>query len=198
PNFSGLIVDGSAARNAQNVTLSVANGQGTIHGLAPADIRYQVSDVSEVIVHGGAHRNTWTVQDTFKNSAFNGTVLETGAGGDTVNVLGTTGQLQVFGEGGFDTVNVGGDSSALRPLTHIPGQVDVFNFGGRRTVLNVNGSGDNFRHTVTLDTTASRGRIFGLAQAAPVITYDPSGVTRVSLTGGNAADQFTVFGTPAG
>jgi hypothetical protein len=158
-NFSGLIVDGSAARSAQNVTLSVANGlgtiHGTIHGLAPQDITYLVREVSEVIVRGSAHRNTWTVFDTFANPTFNGTVIETGAGGDTVNVLGTTGRLDVIGAGGFDTVNVGGDSSALRTLTHIHGQVNVLNFGGPRTQLHVNASGDNFRHSVTLDATAS-------------------------------------------
>jgi hypothetical protein len=196
-SFSALIVDGSAARSAQNVTLSVSNGFGFIHGLAPVDIDYDTAHVSEVIVRGSTHRNTWTVQDTFANPSFAGTVIETGAGGDTVNVLGTTGRLDVIGAGGFDTVNVGGDTSALRTLTHIHGQVNVLNFGGPRTRLNVNGSGDNFRHSVTLDATAFQGRIFGLAQAVP-ITYDPSGVDRVFLTGGNAADQFDVFGTPAG
>src|SRR5262249_30924804 len=83
-------------------------------------------------------------------------------------------------------------------LTHIHGEVDVSNFGGPRTRLNVNATADNFRHFVTLDATPFQGRIFGLAQAAPRITYDPSGVSRVFLTSGNGADQFTVFGTPAG
>jgi hypothetical protein len=197
PQFSALIVDGSAASSAQNVTMSVANGFGTIHGLAPADITYKVSDVSEVIVHGSTHRNTWTVQDTFRNPSFADTLIETGSGGDTVNVLGTTGKLEVFGEGGFDTVNIGGDPSSAGTLTRIQGEVAVFNFGGARTKLNVNNSGDRSGRFITLTATQFQGEV-AESGVTGKIHYDPSAISALHVFGDQGNDQFFVLSTGGG
>jgi hypothetical protein len=197
PQFSALIVDGSAAGSAQNVTMSVANGTGTIHGLAPADITYHTPDVSEVIVHGSSHRNTWTVQDTFQNSSFADTLIETGTGGDTVNVLGTTGKLEVFGEGGFDTVNVGGDPSVAGTLTRIQGEVAVFNFGGARTKLNVNNSGDRSGRFITLSATQFQGEV-AESGVTGKIHYDPSAISALHVFGDQGNDQFFVLSTGGG
>jgi hypothetical protein len=200
PSFTGLEVDGSAS-SPQNVTLSVdqAGGVGFIDGLAPQEIQYNTTDLSELILQGSSKGgNTWNVQDTA--GLFDGTTIETH--GDTVNVLGTTGQLQVLGFGGVDRVNVGGAPSTAGTLANIHGEVDVDNLGGPRTQLVVNDRGDNSEnHQVTLNGTSFQGAInvFGFSdgQSAP-ITYTGSGVQLVQFLGSNASDQFFVQSTPTG
>jgi hypothetical protein len=198
PSFTQLLVNASNDSSFENVTMSVANGTGTIHGLAPQDITYAVTDVSSVAVIGGSHGSTFTVQDTFPSSAFASTEIDPGLGTNTVNVLGTTGPLFIAGQGGHDTVNVGGDPSSPGTLTHIRGAIFVSDDGGPRTKLVVNGKADNFNHTVTLQATdPGETSIFGLAQAAP-IQYDPAAIDALQLFGGNGNDQFFVQGTNAG
>jgi hypothetical protein len=196
PNFTQLLVNALNDSSFENVTMSVANGFGTIHGLAPQDITYATTDVSSVAVLGGSHGSLFTVQDTFPSSAFRSTEIDPGLGTNTVNVLGTTGPLLISGQGGRDTVNVGGDVNTAGTLTHIRGGIFVDNSGGPLTKLNVNGRADNFNHTVTLQATAFEGSIFGLAQAP--IQYDPSSISALHLFGGNGNDQFFVQGVAAG
>jgi hypothetical protein len=196
PNFTQLVVNAVNDSSFENVTMSVANGFGTIHGLAPQDITYKVTDVSSVAVLGGSNGSTFTVQDTFASSASRSTEIDTGLGTNTVNVLGNSGPLFIAGNGGRDTVNLGGDpNTTAGTLTHIRSGIDVANFGGL-TKLNVNARADNFNHTVTLQAPFEEA-IFGLAQAAP-ITYDPSSISALHLFGGNGNDQFFVQGVAAG
>jgi hypothetical protein len=198
PSFTQLLVNAINASSFENVTMSVANGFGFIDGLAPQEITYKVSDVSSVAVIGGSHGSTFTVQDTFPSSAFRSTEIDPGLGTNTVNVLGTTGPLLIAGQGGHDTVNVGGDPSSPGTLTHIRGAIFVQNDGGPLTKLQVNARADNFNHSVTLQATnPGETSIFGLAQAAP-IQYDPSSIDALHLFGGNGNDQFFVQGTNAG
>src|SRR5262249_54134051 len=67
PSFTDLQVTGRLTSGRQNVTMSVANGFGTIQGLAPGNITYHTPDVSRVSVSG---HGTFIVNDTFKNSSF--------------------------------------------------------------------------------------------------------------------------------
>jgi hypothetical protein len=194
-SFTALSVGGEAARSAQNVTLSVSNGFGLIHGLAPKDIDYDAAHVSTVVLFGGSHGNTFTVLDTHRNALGQATSIFTGAGNNLVNVLGTTGLLDVIGQGGHDQVNVGSNGFSAGHLTNIRGEVDVDNLGGQRSQLNVDASGDNVPHLTTLN----NGDIEGLAgpnRLVP-IKYEPSGVNFVTVHLGNETDQLFVFATPA-
>jgi hypothetical protein len=192
-NFTQLLVDGSGARSAQNVTMSASG----IHGLAPQDIGYDARGIRSVSVFGGSHGNTWTVQDTFKNDVFGrtsgGTFIETGGNSNRVNVLGTTGSLIITGQGGHDVVNVGSH------LTNINGEVDVFNSGGQLTQLNVDSRGDNIPHRVTLFANGVFGDLDGLAgsQGVVPIRYGTTSVNFVTLQLGNETDQVFVAATPA-
>lgn len=200
-SFTNLIVDGSAASGSQDVRLAVANGFGTIDGLAPEQIRYKVADTSGVTVRGGRFGNTFTVDGTFATSAGNVTTIDAGLGADTVNVLRTGGQLTVNGQNGQDTVNVGASAGSIFGTANIKGKVFVTNTGSR-TALNVsdsraaipfNGTG----HAVTLDHTAGTsglGTVSGLADAN--IQYVNNDVRSVTLTGSDFADAFFVRSTP--
>jgi hypothetical protein len=188
-------VDGSAAGSAQNVNLLVDSTDfGIIQGLAPGDITFKATDVSVVTLNGSSHANTWNVQDTFKNPSFKLTRIVTDRGGDTVNVLGTTGTLEVDGLGGNpDTVNVGGDFTGLRTLNRILGDVQVFNFGGADTILNVNGGGDRSGHFITLSATSFQGEV-AESGVTGKIHYDPAAVSVLNVFGGHG-DQFFVLST---
>jgi hypothetical protein len=201
---TALIVDGSGAASAQNVSLSVdfTNGVGFIDGLAPKDIAYRVSDISVLDLFGGPHGNTWTVHDTFANPRFaSHTTIFTGDGdNNSVTVLATTGSLTINGGGGHDQVNVGGDTFSNGTLSRIHGEVDVDNFGGQRTQLLVNERGDLFNHVFLLDGGAFQGAIRdirGSITTAP-ITYTSQGVHSVDVLGGPLFDQFFVASVPLG
>jgi len=191
------VVNALNASSFQNVTMGTFSfGGGFIDGLAPQEITYQGTNGSSVAVLGGSHGSTFTVQDTFPSSAFRSTEIDPGLGTNTINVLGTTGPLLISGQGGRDTVNVGGDPSSPGTLTHIRGGIFVDNSGGPLTKLQVNGRADNFNHIVTLQAAGTfEGSIFGLAQAA--IQYDPSSISALHLFGGNGNDQFLVQSVPA-
>jgi hypothetical protein len=196
-SFTSLLVNALNDSSFENVTMSVDSfGNGTIHGLAPADIDYVTSDVSTVAVLGGSHGSLFTVQDTSPSTAFRATEIDPGLGSNTINVLGTTGPLFIASQGARDLVSVGGAFGAAGTLTHIHGEVQVSNDGGQLTRLNVNASADNFNHIVTLQATAFEGQIFGLSQAP--ITYFADSISSINISGGsgrNANDQFFVQGT---
>jgi hypothetical protein len=201
PSFTQLVVNGINASRFQNVTMGlrfddIFGSIGFIDGLAPQEIDYAVTDVSSVAVIGGNQGSTFTVQNTFASSAFRATEIDPGLGNNTINVLGTTGPLFIASQGARDLVSVGGAFGTAGTLTHIHGEVDVSNDGGQLTRLNVNASGDNFDHNVTLQGNNFQGSIFGLSQAP--ITYFADSVSSLNISGGsgsNANDQFFVQST---
>jgi hypothetical protein len=195
PSYTDLQVTGRLTSGRQNVTMSVANGFGTIQGLAPGNITYHTPDVSRVSVSG---HGTFIVNDTFKNSSFDTTEIHTGGGNDLVKVDGTTGKLNISNLG-FAGVIIGGD---IDTLNHIQGNINVSNADPGRTQLIVHGQADNFDHLVTMDVipmpdAPSVGRISGLAQAPfALLTYDPASISAISIFGGSGNDIFFIEGTP--
>ena len=172
PYETTINVDDSADSSLHTVTLgtTVMSGSnfGVISGLAPAGIYYKYGDT-----------NTVTVQ--------------TGAGGDTVNVLGTGEPVNLIGNG-VDTVNVGNAGS----VQAIHADLTISNRSSF-TVLNVDDSADGTHRTVYFDLATiggtPGGRIVGLAPAT--IQYSGSEVQTVTVQTGTGGVTDSVISTEA-
>jgi Ca2+-binding RTX toxin-like protein len=178
-SFTALTVNDASDPVSRNVGMGVdSEGFGFIVGLAPATIAYFFNDVSAVTVKAGAGGNTFAVTDTVRNGANVVTTLNTGAGGDAVNVLGTTGPLVINAGGGNDTVNVG---SLFNTLDTIQGAVTVNGqLGLDQLIINDQGSTTPHTYTVTATSVAREG--------AAKITF--SGIESLQLNKG------AVLGSP--
>jgi hypothetical protein len=188
---TSLTVDDSNDPTGRTATLS----DGSITGLVPATISWTLTNrASSVTVLGGSGGNTFNVLNT--SNFLPPTTLNTGTGNDTVNVEGTTGELDVVNPGGQDAVYVGSKGSALGGnVQGINGAVVVTGAGA--TVLTVDDSGDTIGRTATLSEVLD-GWITGLAPA-PIICAPTSsatgGVTGLSVYGGSGGNTFRVYRT---
>jgi hypothetical protein len=172
---TNLTIDDSA--NSTGATFSL--GLAQVSGLAPALISY--ANLGALTVYGGSGGNIVTVTNTLAIP----TVLVSGAGADSVNVLatGASGTLTVNGQAGADTVTLGNSGN----LDQILGAVTVNNPLGS-TNLVVDSSAATSGQTMTLNATQ-------LAGAAPAaVTY--ANVALLTVRGGPGADTFQV--TPSG
>jgi hypothetical protein len=204
-NFTGrtaLNVDDSADTVARNVTLATSGANGTITGLSvsPAVINYVQDDLSSLTVSGpnpaiGAVGNTFTVADTFSSTAIGASMtLNSGNGGDTVNVQRTTAPLTVNGQNSRDVVNVGLNGS----MQSIAGTLTVKNSFSFST-LNLNDQANAANHAVTMNVTntgfADTGTITGLTPAPAQIKYTAADIGALNVNTGVGADTFTVNAT---
>jgi hypothetical protein len=194
--FTDLTVDGSAATDSQNVDMAIStDGFGVIDGLAPAQILYKVNDVSSVDVKGGPKGNTFTVENTFQNSSFGVTTIDSGTGFDIVRVHGSTGRLTINGQNGRDIVSLSTGSFPFGTAQHIHGDVFVTNTFSF-TNLSVNDASDPVGRTVVLSAspTAGEGFITGLT-AGGIVSYNLSDVSALTINGGSGADHFFINST---
>jgi hypothetical protein len=101
--------------------------------------------VSGVTVHGPQSGATYTIMDTAKsNKVSTGTLIFAGFnGGNTFNIQGTTGSLEILDGAGKNTINIG---STANTLDTIQGQVSVLGALGGDT-LNINDQGSKTPHT---------------------------------------------------
>jgi Ca2+-binding RTX toxin-like protein len=188
PNVTTLNVDDSADSTARVVAVDTFtpdgdSNWGSISGLAPAVIQYELADTaSPITIRGGSGGNTFTVTG---GASFRTINLHTGAGNDAVNVRRTVGPLNIEGDGGHDTVTIGELAPSLGgTLAAIGGTVDIRNGSGQTDVV-VDDSGDATARTATIDTAAVRG----LAPAD--ITYG-MGLGSLTVHGGAGGDAFAV------
>jgi hypothetical protein len=164
-------VDDSADGAARTVTLdTVTNGSslyGSITGLAPAAIWYNLAGTS-----------TATVQ--------------TGSGGGTVNVLATGVPVSLVGAGN-ETVNVGNAGN----VQAINGPLTISGAPSSPAAVNVDDSADGAAPTVTLDTVtiggSNYGRIAGLAPA--VIEYNYAATSTVTVQTGTGGAMVNALAT---
>ena len=157
---------------------------------ASALIGYNLMNV--VTVNGGSSTAaTYNVQNT---ESYFTTDLNTGSGGNTVNVLATTGTLNVTSAGN-DTINVGNAGS----VQGILGTLNVEDPPSFAT-LNVNDSADATARTVTLGTFTPSGdtpwgSISGLAPAS--INYEQADLfSPVTIDGGSGGNTFNIVTLP--
>jgi hypothetical protein len=173
-NTSSIItVDDSADPTARMATISTRTIQffgtftfGDINGLAPADITFAYANASTLTV-------------------------DTGSGGNTVDVQGTGIPTTLLGHG-TDSVNIGSGGS----VQGIQGAVTIEN-PPSFTTIDVDDSADTVGRTVTLDTFASPtgsrfGTIVGLAPAEIMYKYgDTQNITVGTGSGGNSVNVRT-------
>jgi Ca2+-binding RTX toxin-like protein len=184
---SYLTIDDSGDTTGGTATLDASSFTGP----SGAAITWSASasatgGVTLLSVYGPAAGSTFNVYDT--PDLYLLTVLNTGAGDDTVNVSGTTGTLYVYNAGGQDAVTVGDGT-----LAAVNGFVDVYGTGS--TALFVNDGGDGTARTATLDATSLSGLSNG------VISWSASsaatgGVTLLDIAGSAAGSTYTVADTP--
>jgi hypothetical protein len=193
--FTDLTVDGSAAADSQNVTMSRFGDFIEIDGLAADAILYKVNDVSSVDVKGGPHGNTFTVEDTFKNSSFGSTTIDSGTGFDIVQVHGSTGNLTINGQNGRDLVSLSTGNFPFGTAQHIHGNVTITNTFSF-TNLSVNDASDTIGRTVVLSAspTAGQGFINGLT-AGGIVSYNLNDVSALTINGGSGSDHFFIQST---
>jgi Bacterial Ig-like domain len=135
---TALTLDDSEDTTGQTATMTDNGTTGTVTGLSPATINYTDAGISSLTVNGGSGGNTFTVDGTLVNPAFNPTpeTLNTGAGDDTTSVQATSAgsTLTVNGGAGQNTLNY--DAGGLTPTVSaglLPGEV-VISLDGHGTV----------------------------------------------------------------
>jgi hypothetical protein len=144
-----------------------------IHGLAPAPINYELTDIQNATIKTGFIIGVRPL----------------------VQLLGLGGPLHVVGNG-MMSVNVGNDGS----MQGIQGALAITNSEAGGTTLNLNDFADTTAQTVTLATILPAaggptvGSVTGLAPAT--ITYDYAGTSSVTLVTSNASGKtIDVLGT---
>jgi hypothetical protein len=182
-----LYVDDSA-----DTTGHTANLTGTsLTGLSPAAIEWNPSaaatgGVTFLAIDGSKASSTYYVNNT-PNLHYN-TDLTTGAGNDIVNIAGTTSDLYVYNNGGYDYVYVGNGT-----LAGING--NVFVEGAGSTYLYIEDGSDTTSHTATLTDAhlsgLSKGTIYW--SASP---YPTGGVTYLDIVGSAAGSTYSITNTP--
>jgi hypothetical protein len=193
-NFTDLTVDGSAATDSQNVSMTIrTDGFGEIDGLAPATIFYNVPDTSSVDVKGGPQGNTFTVEDTFKNFGFQQTTIDSGTGFDIVQVHGSTGNLTINGQNSHDLVSLSTGNFPFGTAQHIHGNVTITNTLSF-TNLSVNDASDPVGRNVVINASSLGGTISGLL-AGGTVEYNAFDVANLTINGGSGADHFSIGST---
>jgi Ca2+-binding RTX toxin-like protein len=196
--YSYLFVDDSGDATSQTMNLSFDGLTDTGCPAAINWITYGSGDggVAYLQVRGGTGYNTFNVYSTGISPWSYFTYIDTGTGGADVNVLSTLGGLEVFNQGGHDTVRIGSLAPTVGggTLANINGS--VYLYGDGETWLTVDDSGDTNNQTVSL----YDGELTGLAPAA-IYWGDASpstglgGVDFVQLLGSSGVNTVNVYGT---
>jgi acrosin len=175
---TALTVDDSADIGASIRTI----GAGALTDVLPsgAAINYTGSQLSALVFNTGTGGNTITVTGTSTP-----TTVNSGSGNDTVLVQATSQPLTVNGQGGSDTVVLGNAGS----VQSLSGRVTVGNLGGS-TALTVDDSGDATGRTVTVGSSAVTGLLPG-----PGVAFTGSQLSSLVVYGGSGGNTFTVTGT---
>jgi hypothetical protein len=199
---TNVTVDDSA--DVGVLTKATFNG-GYLTGLAPAAIHVggNIAGALNLNILGGQGQdpfaNVFTITNTpiSTSSESSSVTLYTGKYGAEVNVLGTSGPLNINNNytTGFDSVTIGNTyASTNGSLANIYGGVDVYGAGA--TDLIIDDSGDPTSHsTVKLSATS----LTGLSPAA--IQWTPSaaatgGVIFLAVDGSAGAASYYVMNTP--
>jgi hypothetical protein len=161
-------------------------------------INYQGFTVGSLTLQGGLGGNVWRIKDTpFALSP----LLQTGFGGDTVYVTGTTGDASIDLQGGLaQTIYIG---DATHSLDTIRGRLSVS--GGDNLSAIVTDAASTMLHVVSIDANKFGGQKierFERGQSKPVTTIQFGVFGRVlsSLTyvDGQAGDSIDILGNPTG
>jgi Ca2+-binding RTX toxin-like protein len=201
-HHTDLTIDDSADPSVHTVDIDATSVVGLLPNVAYVRRRITFDNLSHLSIWGGSSGNTFQVHDTPapydpSQGGPGFTYLASGSGQDTVDVLGTTGDLYVDGVSGLDFVQLGSErgSSGQGLLNQILGAVHVSSINGT-TYLYVDDTADTTSRSAIL----SNGVLTGLSPAPIYWTPTPwptGGVTTVAVWGGNAGNTFEVNNTSA-
>jgi hypothetical protein len=199
---TALVVDDSADTTARTVTMDAGGLLGTIVGLAPATITYDVPTLASVTALGGKGGNTVDILNTATGSFPVPTIVRTGTGIDRVHVLGTTGALQLDLQGDGGTGNsdfvIVGDKNGFGNTGHtqnIKGSVNVT--GSEFFVVDVDDSGSSVGHN---NVVVTANGVSGLSPGAVTLS-GPAGSDRpfnLTLLASQGDDVINVRSAPKG
>jgi hypothetical protein len=200
-NTTSLNVDDSADSTSHRVTLD----DGSLSGLAPADISWTPTSLYRLDVIGSSSGSTYDVKNT--SNIGNGTALRLSAPSsnpDTVNVLATNGSLDIIDQGGNNSVYVGTRSTSFNngfgTTANIYGPVSVSwnsSYQPGFTSLYVDDSADTTSRTVTLGDGSLSGLAPGAINWTPYSSGPGGGVTSLGVVGSAAGSTYTVKNTSA-
>ncbi len=184
---TSLYVQDGNDTTARSATLTATS----LTGLSAGTIQWSPSlaslgGVTYLRIDGSAATSTYNVTDT-PNLYFY-TDLNTGAGNDTVNISGTSGFLDAYNGGGYDSVYVGNGT-----LAGINGSVYVTGAGS--TYLYVQDSSDTTARSATLNGYSLTGLSTGSVWWAHSSTAT-GGVTYLRIAGSSASSTYNVTDTP--
>jgi uncharacterized protein (TIGR03118 family) len=155
----------------------ILNSDGLL-GMSPLPIQWDDDSINKLSIYGGSGGDTFFVSNTpsvdtniypGSDSSFN-----------YVNVLGTTGRLNVDESAGVTTVNVG---NSLNELNSIQGPVDVSGGAGNHLIIDDQNNTANDTYSIGTGAIKRRG--------AAKITY--AGVSTVTLDGGSGNETFEIM-----
>jgi hypothetical protein len=202
-NTSGstnLTVDDSADATKRDVTLDFlpnptnpnsAFRVGTITGFSSAVVRFNESEVRFVTVNAGGGGNRITVGDTARNNLNVLTAINTGKGEDTVDVRRSRGNLNIEGQGGFDTVSLGRAGN----VRGVVGIVSIGNNGdGGLTDVAIDDSADTLKTNVRLTRSGNNGILSGFTTGGIILKGKQVG--SVVAQGGSFGNTFDVIDVP--
>jgi hypothetical protein len=143
------------------------------------------SGVKNITVSGGSGGNRFDVSDTSPTAV---TTLNTGQSEDNVEIDGTSGALNVNGQGAFNAVNIGAGGSDQG----IKGALTITNCANHTALI----FDDHLDHTgrvVTMNVASGLGTITGLSPAA--ITYTEAAVNGLDVAAGDGGNTFIIENT---
>jgi subtilase family serine protease len=165
---------------ADTASRTASIGAAGITGLAPAAINFSSASVNVLTVNGGTGTSTYTITDT---PASQGVTLNTGLGGNTVNVQATSAPLTV-NTGSYDVVYLTGSGNTLDSIAAVAVNDPT---GTSAVTLDDSGYGGGDDYVVTGWTvTTARSATFSL-------TY--GGIGSLELDGGAASSYFDIDST---
>jgi hypothetical protein len=176
--FYNVTLDDSADATARTVAVTPSQ----VTGLSPGPINYTAGNLQNLTIQGGSGGNTFTVDAP---GILGGTILNSGAGDDTINVQSTSGlggPLFIGAQGGNNAVN-------LTNLENIAGPVHVTGLP-TSVALSLNDSADSGGDNASLAAAAGLATLTGLS-AAP-ISYTTTALSGVNITAGSGNDSLSV------
>jgi hypothetical protein len=181
-----LTIDDTLDNGSRVMTLTGTS----VLDLFPGAISFGKNYIGDLTIWGSSGVNTMDITDTPYNHFFAPTVLNGGPLDDTIKVQGTTGALQVNGEGGFDAISVG----LAGRLDNIQGDVTLAGPVGS-ILLTIDDSQDLVGRTAFMD--AGSFRFAPFSQYAAAIQWTPThsakgGVVLANVLGGKGGNTYTV------
>jgi hypothetical protein len=195
--YESLSVDGTNDNGTHNVTLDT----GIVTGLAQAPIAFDPAHCASLDLSTGKGGNTYTIKDTPNGVAGVATNIVPGGGQNTVNVLKTSGSLDIQSSkaGSPDNTHVtlgqpilfvaGPNPTTYSTIMNLHGAVDV---EGSQVTINDLGDPNPIKNAI-LDKGSLKG--FGPGPAPAPITWSALYVANLTILAGDGANTITVNNT---